>query len=210
LRGLPRFGLSVAIAHAKDPGPMSDVDKPKSAGHKEMTAKESLIVLLAHIVIPAAIFGLVQLYGYFFPKTPEELALEQDKKRKELFEGFEDKEYHPQLTQKIAQLDSISTSLNEVLYFIDYQKRNLLAQEATLQELVRKNKELEPVVKTKQELIDAIFRVQDERNRQEKRIDQLWGFVWGVISSIVATGILHLWSRAIRRNRKANTARNEK
>jgi len=167
---------------------------------------ESFLGCLAHIVIPAAIYGLVQLYGYFFPKSAEEIALEQDKNRKELFEGFEGKDYHPQLGQKIAELDSITASLNEVLYFIDYQKRNLLTQEATLQELVRKNQELEPVVQTKQELVDAIFRVQEERNRKDKRMDQLWGFVWGVVSSIVATGIIHLWSRATRRRKAVQSS----
>jgi hypothetical protein len=162
---------------------------------KPSSSKENLLGCLFHIIVPLLFIGCYYGYYHFFPKTKEQLAEENDPNRKIYFEKFDPKNYHPELKQKIARLDSISKSLNEILYFVDYQKTSLETQNQNLEELIKENKELEPVVNTKKELVDAIFRVQEQRNLKDKRRDQIIGFIFGVLSSLVASLIIYLWKK---------------
>src|SRR5687767_11319709 len=97
-----------------------------------MSAKESFKVILFHIIFALIVFGGFSLYQYYFPKTKEEIAREKDPNRKIYFEKFIASEYHPELKEKISRLDSISRNLNEILYFVDYQKNNLELQSKNL------------------------------------------------------------------------------
>lgn len=169
--------------------------------NEEMSNKENIGCAIFHIIVPLVAWGLFSLYQHFFPKTDEQLAELKDPNRKVYFNKFLKEKYHPGLEDRIARLDTLSKNLNEILYFIDYQKINLKLQEKNLKELLEQNKELEPIVKAKSDLVDAIFETQEKRNAKDKKKDQIFGFIFGVISSIAASIIIHFYNRLFKKKK---------
>lgn len=166
---------------------------------REMSAKESLLGCLLHLIPIVGIF----VYQYFYPpeKPPEGF---NSAKSKEYFQNFIDSEYHPQLERKVKELDEMTKNINELLYFIEYQKDKLKNEDKMFQELTKKNEDLEPIVNAKEELVNALFETHEKRQNAQRRYDWVWGFIVGVLSSLTASAIIYIY-RKFKLNKEFST-----
>ena len=99
--------------------------------------------------------------------------------------------------QKIAELNNISSNLEELQTFIANQKTQLEETEIALQKLEQEQKQLQPVVEANREVVDTLLNsyieAHERQSQQNIWRERILGFFSGVLSSLVATQILGFW-----------------
>lgn len=91
------------------------------------------------------------------------------------------------IEQQVATLDNITNNLNELHAFIQTQKKSLIDNEKTIQELEEERRELTPVVETQREVINTILKIHSKDQKRKRMFDYLIGFFIGIASSAVVT-----------------------
>lgn len=99
------------------------------------------------------------------------------------------------LKVQIEELEKLDQGLNKLSAFIQLQKEQLNEKQSVISELEKKRSQLEPIVESQAEVVDAIFKVQEQRAQRSKWIDLGIGFVLGILGSLIASVALQLIDR---------------
>ncbi|MCU4177863.1 hypothetical protein [Carboxylicivirga sp. N1Y90] len=116
---------------------------------------------------------------------------------------FNDKPEKPAnlIENKIEELNSISDNLLKLKDFIEEQKDIIIAQEELIISLRQKNEELDPIVNSKQETVNAIMWEAEKRAERNVWKERLIGIAIGVLGSLIATWI---WTKFVRKTTANN------
>jgi len=93
---------------------------------------------------------------------------------------------------QLDELDKFDEGLKNLTAFVQLQKEQLTEQQKVISELEKKRSELEPIVESQTEVVEAIFRVQEQREQTGKWFDIGLGFVLGIIGSLISSVIFKL------------------
>jgi uncharacterized membrane protein YraQ (UPF0718 family) len=96
------------------------------------------------------------------------------------------------LLTQIEELNKLDSGLNKLTAFIQQQKEQLSEKQSIITELEKKRSELEPIVNSQAEIVDAIFKIQEQRSQRNKWFDLGIGFGLGIIGSLIASVIYKL------------------
>jgi hypothetical protein len=110
--------------------------------------------------------------------------------------------------EQIAALDATERSLDQLESFIEAQRAQMESDQRALADLQERRASLEPLVKADQAEVDAILRVQDQRNQERAGRERIIAFGLGFLSSLAVSGFLALVALvlkkvAVRRSRRA-------
>src|SRR5690606_39022865 len=100
-----------------------------------------------------------------------------------------------ELMAQIQELEKLDSGLTQLSSFIQSQKAQLNEKQAVISELERKRSELEPIVNSHSEIVEAIFKVQEQRAQRSKWLDLGIGFALGILGSLIASVIFKLVER---------------
>ncbi|MCI5138800.1 MAG: hypothetical protein D3922_10380 [Candidatus Electrothrix sp. AR1] len=104
---------------------------------------------------------------------------------------------------QIQQLNEVESTIKKLLFFVEAQRRKVRETEETLSILESEKNKLQPVVEANRATIEAVFRLQEERNAANVLRERLIGFFLGVISSLLASLVwLVINSRVTKRGEK--------
>ncbi|EJL6611503.1 hypothetical protein [Vibrio cholerae] len=90
---------------------------------------------------------------------------------------------------QLDKLDKFDEGLKNLEAFVQLQKEQRTEQQKVISELEKKRSELEPIVESQTEVVEAIFRLQEQRG---KWFDIGLGFVLGIIGSLISSVIFKL------------------
>ncbi|WP_016957556.1 hypothetical protein [Catenovulum agarivorans] len=96
---------------------------------------------------------------------------------------------------QIQELEKLDEGLTKLSAFIQLQKQQLNEKQAVISSLEKKRSELEPIVNSQSEVVEAIFKVQEQRAQQNKWLDLGIGFALGILGSLIASVIFKLIDR---------------
>ncbi len=120
------------------------------------------------------------------------------KEKKELQVRSKYLEYDSQLTQ----LDITVKNLKDLLLFVHSQKSKLQESQSTIEKLKQEHQTIKPLVDADKKVIDALFSVQENRYKNRVWLDRLYGFVFGVLASLLASAIWFLGARSLNKFRQ--------
>ena len=103
-------------------------------------------------------------------------------------------ELKPEVQSQIEKLGQIEEALNDLKGFIDAQKSNLREAENRLNKLNEERDKLKPIVDADRKTIDALFSIQDERNRKNIWYERFIGAFFGILSSLIAALLFRLFT----------------
>jgi hypothetical protein len=94
----------------------------------------------------------------------------------------------------LESLNNIEGSIDALREFVKNQKENLKTSQIAIKELEGEREKLKPVVEADRKVVDALFQLQAEKQKQSIWLDRAFGFFIGIASSLVAT---LLWAYVI-------------
>ena len=89
----------------------------------------------------------------------------------------------------IARVEEIKSSISDLSEFLERERQRVVSVEATVIELNKQKKELEPIVSTHKETVDAILSAYAKQTARNLWMERIILFVLGVVASVVASGI---------------------
>lgn len=90
---------------------------------------------------------------------------------------------------QIQQLNQTENNIKQLLQFVETQKTTLRNTEDTIFLLKSEQEKLKPLVESDRSVVDAIFRVQEEKNSAGIWRERWIGFGFGVAASLLASFI---------------------
>jgi hypothetical protein len=93
--------------------------------------------------------------------------------------------YHEQL----EKLGETKRSLENLIRFLEQQKKDLSETQRGLTYLESERARLQPLVEADRKTIDALFTAQEQRNVARQRSERWFGFLMGVVSSLIASAV---------------------
>jgi hypothetical protein len=106
----------------------------------------------------------------------------------------------PGAEDKLKELDRVRASLSQLAQYVQEQQQELSATASNLATLRRQKEDLDRVVGLNRESVEALLRVQDQRQGRATLFGYAISFVLGVFSSWTASS-LRTFLRSRRRNR---------
>lgn len=103
---------------------------------------------------------------------------------------------------QIAQLDKTENSLKQLLEFVKQQRSTLNAAEDSLLSLKSEKEKLKPLVDSDRQVVDALFRAQEERNQSSVSKERWIGFGLGVLASFLASTVMMVVKYFLQKRRK--------
>lgn len=113
------------------------------------------------------------------------LKVEEHQKEKLLAQRLENANFKSQ----IDQINEMETNVTQLLHFLEQQKATLSDTEQTISRLQTEKAKLAPLVETDRQVVEAIFRTQEERASASVWRERWIGFGLGIVASLVATFI---------------------
>ncbi len=107
----------------------------------------------------------------------------------------------PDTTERMKDLAAIQTSLRKLQSYLVDQQSRIKSESAALAALQNRRSELEPIVQSQSRTVDAILAENAARQAQGVWWERMWGFIGGVLSSLMATGLLYA-SKVLNRQAK--------
>ena len=95
---------------------------------------------------------------------------------------------------QLKQLQQTEESLQQLVTFVSHQKTTLKQSQDTLSSLKLEQEKLRPLVESDRITVEAILNAQDQRNSTNIWRERSIGFALGIISSLVASFILAIFS----------------
>jgi tetrahydromethanopterin S-methyltransferase subunit F len=92
-------------------------------------------------------------------------------------------------SQQVIQIRQLENNVTELLSFLDSQKKMLEDTQDTILRLENERKKLKPLVESDKQVVEAIFRAQEDRIASGALRERIIGFALGVLSSLVASFI---------------------
>lgn len=143
--------------------------------------------------IATGIFTFIFTFGIYFID-------QADKKHKEAAR-LQSLDYQTQL----KQLNQTQSNIEQLLNFIEMQKRNIRETEDAVLLLKKEQETLKPIVESDKAVVEALFRAQEDRTRASIWRERWIGFAFGVVASLVASFIgflIRLWIRGRKETRQ--------
>jgi hypothetical protein len=94
------------------------------------------------------------------------------------------------LAAQVERLDKTEESLKQLLSFVSEQRNSIKNSEVAIKALKEEREKLTPLVETDREKVEALFRVQEERNRASVVKERWIGFGIGILASITASAVI--------------------
>lgn len=89
--------------------------------------------------------------------------------------------------EQIQQLNQTEKNINQLLEFIDSQKKTLRETEDAISSLKTERAKLQPLIESDKAVVDALFKAQEERASASVWRERLIGFGFGVLASLLAS-----------------------
>lgn len=99
--------------------------------------------------------------------------------------------------EQVESLNKVEASLKELVYFVELQKNRLTETNNILHQLKEEELKLKPVIEANRKVIDAIFTLQAEQSTKSIWKERGFGFVLGILSSMIASVLLGMLRRTI-------------
>ncbi len=100
-----------------------------------------------------------------------------------------------EISEQLIELEKFDDGLKKLSAFIAIQKQQLAEKQKLISDLESKRTELEPIVNSQSEVVEAIFKAQEQRAQKSKWFDLSLGFVLGIFGSLIASVIFKLMDR---------------
>jgi low affinity Fe/Cu permease len=111
------------------------------------------------------------------------------------FQNLEDDDGNRDYLHMIDKLTRMGSTLSELKGFLQEKQAKISQIQATIVQLNKEKRQLEPVVKTQREVVEAILCAHSRKTRSDVWKDRLFGFSVGIASSLVASFLFQLfWS----------------
>ena len=108
----------------------------------------------------------------------------------QLYQTYEKKRFREQnlkYEKQVEVLDQVQVSIDNLREFVNRQRDQLKNQQDVLESLKNEKEKLEPLVKADREVVESLFRIQAERNKSNIWVDRLFGFLLGIVGSLLAS-----------------------
>nr|WP_143023916.1 hypothetical protein [Pseudomonas benzenivorans] len=89
--------------------------------------------------------------------------------------------------KQVERLAGIQNSVKDLAEFVSQQQKQLEASRDTLQNLENERKKLEPVVQADRQVVEAILKLQAEKERSSVWLERGIGFLLGIAGSLIAS-----------------------
>lgn len=99
---------------------------------------------------------------------------------------------------QVSQLSETERNIRQLLSFIESQKISLRETEDNISKLKSEQETLQPLVSSNREIVDALFRAQEERTKSGIWTERLIGFGFGIVASLIASFIWFVGQYLIR------------
>ncbi len=107
------------------------------------------------------------------------------------------------LNQQIQELDRVHDSLQNLITFVEDQRKKVTVEQEIIAKLTQERAQLEPIVQQDRAIIEQILALQAQRQveqaERDKWVERGFGFVTGIVSSMVAS---FLYASAMAKRRK--------
>lgn len=90
---------------------------------------------------------------------------------------------------QLKELDSIQSGLENLLIFVDEQRKKVLVEQEIVNNLKKEKELLEPIVESDRQIVEALLQIQEQNALRNRWKDITIGFISGFISEIIV-GIL--------------------
>lgn len=101
----------------------------------------------------------------------------------------------PTCQEKLTALSNVQSSLEDVYTFVQQQKKQLVDSQAIVEQLESKHNKLKQVVSEDENVVNAILDLNQERQRQSVWLERIYGFLFGIASSLTASILIRSFSR---------------
>ncbi|WP_321311503.1 HNH endonuclease signature motif containing protein [Halarcobacter sp.] len=91
---------------------------------------------------------------------------------------------------QIKELSETEKSLKTLLTFVSSQKQKVIIYEQNIQQLENEKQKLEPLVNADKATVEALFKVQEERAKENANKERWIGFGLGILASIIASFVM--------------------
>lgn len=152
------------------------------------------ILLFMFAVLPAFFLFVGYKAGYDIGTSPV-----YSDKRPDLVNRILDPRYKAKYENRfqayenqMTTLGGVQKSLNDLKIFIANHETKLKSEQDALEHILKQKQTLKPLLSADQEVVDALFKIQTDKNRTQKRVDLIIGFAVGIIASLIAAIIFHL------------------
>lgn len=95
------------------------------------------------------------------------------------------------ITTQINNLNTMSDNLKQMISFIDAQKNKMIDEEKLLGDIKQEREKIEPLLVADKKVVDAVFKLQEERQQKSIWFDRAIGFFLGITSSMIASIIIN-------------------
>lgn len=144
------------------------------------------------VIVSVALVAAVALGIWLIQKRESERIAEQERKRNENYS----------YNQQLDTLENVQVSLNNLIGFVELQKTRLRDSEDLLNKLQMQREQLQPLLQADQKTVEAILELQTKRAETAASRERWFAFIGGVISSIVASGLITLVATFIKKRRQ--------
>jgi sensor c-di-GMP phosphodiesterase-like protein len=95
----------------------------------------------------------------------------------------------------IETIGTIGKQLSVLSEFLEKERARVADTEATVKKLNEEKTELEPLVHTQREIVDAILAAHSKRTAKHAWKERLFGFALGVVASLIASFVYEYFKR---------------
>lgn len=92
--------------------------------------------------------------------------------------------------EQIEQLNETEKSLNVLLGFVTSQREKMTEYEKNIRQLENEKQKLEPLVNADKKIVEALFKAQEQRAKENSSKERWMGFGFGVLASIIASFVM--------------------
>lgn len=103
---------------------------------------------------------------------------------------------------QLDQIDRVASSVKNLQEFLDAERSRIEASQKAISTLRAEEAALRPVIEAERQAIDAIFALQAEKQAQNVWWERSYGFISGVVASLLASLIWFVAAGAIERHRR--------
>jgi hypothetical protein len=147
-------------------------------------------LLALRIFFPVSHFGLSWLYSWpiviGLPLLMLVTVYILQEPQKDQFKGY---------NAAIVDIESIGKQLSGLIEFLKQERQRVAEAEATFQKLQSEKSELEPLVLTQRETVNAILSAHAKRTASRAWKERALGFISGLIASLAAAMVFELLRR---------------
>ena len=171
-----------------------------------MQSIEMTSVILAVISIVAALFGYLTSRGlkeyryhkWMLSSVAMIISILSISVSIYYFNNIPDIQKPSDLRSQLARLDNVQKSLSDLNEFLKEQRTRLKDTESTIQNLEKERDKLKPLVEADRKTVEALASIIEERQLKNIWKERIYIFLFGIISSLLATVLFRLISSKLK------------